>query len=318
MRNSNPTLNVHKATQPPIANISNGVAGPRGFKGAAGESSQLFKIAFVSTAKSPALLKGPIIPTGWDDSGFPKLDIRIAAGDVVLHAPTSRIWTYANGPSKTGWVDVGSVTGNVVNVSGAKGEIGNKGEVGAAGVDGQAGCEGLRGRAGEKGANGEAGLAGAAGARGEQGFKGERGANGLRGSDGSNGVDGADGKNGLNGAKGEKGSGGSIGLTGIQGQKGSQGSPAVFAANQIFPSAAVSFNGITGELGYRFNIDRVDPVGVGRYRVRLLNKIDPAKSIIQACSVDSKENVWISDITARVFIVNTVEKASFNAIIYST
>lgn len=318
MRNSNPTLNVHRATQPPTVSISNNPAGPRGFKGDAGESSQLFKIAFVSTAKSPALLKGPIIPVGWDDSGFPKLDIRIAAGDVVLHAPTSRIWTYANGPSKTGWVDVGSVTGNVVNVSGNKGEVGAKGEVGESGVDGLTGREGPRGRSGEKGSNGEAGLAGATGARGEQGFKGERGSDGLKGSDGLNGVNGLAGKDGLNGAKGEKGTNGSIGLTGIQGQKGNEGSPAVFAPNQIFPSAAVSFDGITGELGYRFNIDRVDPVGFGRYRVRLLNKIDPTKSIIQACSVDSKQDVWISDITARVFIVNTGEKASFNAIIYST
>ena len=132
-----------------------------------------------------------------------------------------------------------SVTGWIVNLDGAVGQIGASGATGIDGYQGLAGATGVQGPNGDQGTtgdNGEQGVSGQQGLTGDQGNTGQQGLNGdsgVQGPNGDQGTTGASGPQGIVGATGHIGATGyglGLGATSFTGT--SQQTIELFAANQ--------------------------------------------------------------------------------------
>ena len=131
------------------------------------------------------------------------------------------------------------VSGWIVNLDGAVGQIGASGATGIdgyQGLDGATGSQGINGDQGTTGDNGEQGVSGQQGLTGDQGNTGQQGLNGddgVQGPDGDQGITGASGAQGIYGATGHIGATGyglGLGATSFTGT--SQQTIELFAANQ--------------------------------------------------------------------------------------
>jgi hypothetical protein len=137
--------------------------------------------------------------------------------------------------------DATGVSGWIINLNGAVGEIGASGAtgyIGATGLTGATGTQGITGDQGASGVNGEDGATGYTGATGAQGITGDQGASGPTGPEGDQGIEGASGDQGATGVVGATGHYGATGITsfstGSTGLSGtSQQTIELFAANTI-------------------------------------------------------------------------------------
>lgn len=146
---------------------------------------------------------------------------------------------------------VSGVSGWIVNLDGAVGQIGASGATGPAGATG---ATGLLGATGDYGASG---IDGASGPTGEIGVDGATGATGTQGEQG---VTGDQGEQGIVGASGTQGASGATGVTGATGIDGATGF-----------SLATGSTGLTGTSQQTVNIFAANMVGTAKYIIQGVN-----------------------------------------------
>jgi hypothetical protein len=132
------------------------------------------------------------------------------------------------------------VSGWIINLNGAVGEVGASGATGLNGATGILGASGATGAPGASGVEGDQGIEGATGITGASGATGPQGASGITGDDGATGIEGDQGTQGASGATGVTGATGIDGATGFSLATGSTGLTGtsqqtvnIFAANMI-------------------------------------------------------------------------------------
>ena len=202
--------------------VENGYPGEKGQKGVGGEKGRpgqegrITEILFAFSNKTPADLFENTFPKDWDSEGHPKQAITVRPGQSFVYTVDNSIWTHLPQANTAGWLQTGTVNGDIYTVPGDKGSPGDKGQKGEVGADstvaGPAGSTGPAGAQGDKGAQGDAGGTGPQGTVGDKGQKGEVGAQGLQGTTGGQGPAGADST--VAGPQGDKGATGATGPSG--------------------------------------------------------------------------------------------------------
>lgn len=272
-----------------------GQKGQGGFKGEPGQHGRVTEIQFAFTNKVPADLFGNQIPKNWDAEGSPLKQISMRPGESIVYTVDNSIWTYLPQANQAGWMQTGTVIGEIYTVPGTKGDTGDGGQKGEGGPQGHQGDKGEKGLPGEVAAKGEDGAKGDKGARGEKGAKGDVGLTGPTGEKGAIGETGAQGENGFNGVDGVDGVNGVDGTVGQKGEPGEKGStPGI----ETVPVMLVSYDGVNDLIKNRFNLDYVNKLGTGNYRFRLLDKTQGGEFAVTNLSVfDSPGNIIFAYIT---------------------
>ena len=255
--------------------IDNGYPGEKGQKGVGGEKGRpgqdgrITEILFAFSNKTPADLFANTFPKGWDAEDHPRQTLTVRPGQSFIYTVDNSIWTHLPQANTAGWLQTGTVNGDIYTVPGEKGQsgdkghqgdvgpVGSKGEHGEKGMPGRAALKGEQGEEGPRGFRGEKGGKGDEGIQGVQGVKGDQGAQGFKGDPGINGTHGIDGINGTNGLDGSKGD---------QGEKGE--TPGI----ETVPVMLVSYDCVRSLIRSKFNLDTVTKLGTGEYRFRIKDK----------------------------------------------
>ena len=143
------------------------------------------------------------------------------------------------------------VSGWIINLNGAVGEVG------------ASGATGVNGATGILGASGATGAPGASGVEGEQGIEGPQGTTGASGATGPTGERGITGDTGATGIEGEQGTQGASGATGVTGATGISGATGF--------SLATGSTGLTGTSQQTVNIFAANMIGTAKYIVQGVN-----------------------------------------------
>ena len=261
-----------------IINTGLGQKGEPGERGKDGSNSQVTRIVFVSSSKSPGELNGSVIRKDWDAEGSPKYDLKVSTGESVVYSQDGSIWTYNSANRQGGWVRTGTVSAELYTEPGPRGLKGDPGVDGKDGKDGLRGPTGDRGLPGAKGERGDDGLDGKDGLRGP---KGERGQNGLTGPVGAVGLPGDKGERGLTGEPGQRGERGHVGLTGSKGEPGKKGEPGETPNAHLLPAALCTYNGVAKSSVYRHNVTNIKHLdGSGVYSFRLDHKLNSSNTFV--------------------------------------
>lgn len=272
-----------------------GQKGQGGVKGETGQHGRVTEIQFAFTNKTPADLFENQIPKNWDGEGSPRMAISMRPGESVVYTVDNSIWTYLPMANTAGWMQTGTVNGDIYTVAGEKGDVGDGGQKGDGGPQGHKGDQGEKGVPGEVAAKGDAGEKGVNGARGEKGQKGELGLSGSKGEPGMQGETGEPGENGFNGADGIDGVDGVDGAVGQKGEPGEKGStPGI----ETVPVMLASYDGVNDLIKNRYNLDFVNKLGTGNYRFRLKEKTQGGEFAVTTLTVfDSPGNIIFAYIT---------------------
>jgi len=255
--------------------VENGYPGEKGQKGVGGEKGRpgqdgrITEILFAFSNKTPADLFENTFPKDWDSEGHPKQTLTVRPGQSFVYTVDNSIWTHLPQANTAGWLQTGTVNGDIYTVPGDKGGPGDKGQKGDAGYKGDQGEVGEKGIAGEAASKGEKGEEGARGFRGEKGNKGDQGIAGLNGVDGDKGEKG---HRGLIGFKGEPGEDGTNGSDGNDGDKGEKGEEGITPGIETVPVMIVSYDAKHDLIRNQYNLDTITKLGTGYYRFRLKDK----------------------------------------------
>ena len=294
--------------------VENGYPGEKGQKGVGGEKGRpgqegrITEILFAFSNKTPADLFENTFPKDWDSEGHPKQALTVRPGQSFVYTVDNSIWTHLPQANTAGWLQTGTVNGDIYTVPGDKGGPGDKGQKGDAGykgdtgntgekgIQGTAAAKGDKGEEGDQGFRGEKGNKGGEGIQGLQGVKGEQGAQGFKGDPGINGLDGVDGSHGTDGAAGDKGEKGDEGIT-----------PGI----ETVPVMIVSYDGKLDLIRNQFNLDTITRLGTGHYRFRIKEKTTGSEFAVTVATAHVGAGLPATAIvmrqTGRIVEVKTVE-----------
>lgn len=312
MSNQYPGFHTHKYNGYPG---EKGQKGQGGVKGETGQHGRVTEVQFAFTNKTPADLFENQIPKDWDGVGSPRMAISMRPGESVVYTVDNSIWTYLPMANTAGWMQTGTVNGDIYTVAGEKGDPGDGGQKGEGGPQGHQGDKGEKGMAGRAALKGVPGEEGEKGARGEKGVKGDIGPKGEIGVKGSTGETGAPGENGFDGQDGEDGT---DGIDGTKGQKGDGGEKGSTPGIETVPVMMVSYDGINELIKNRYNLEFVNRLDTGHYRFRLKEKTQGGEFAVTTVTVfDSPGNIifaYISRQTDRIVEIKckTLDEAAID------
>lgn len=122
--------------------VENGYPGEKGQKGVGGEKGRpgqegrITEILFAFSNKTPADLFENTFPKDWDSEGHPKQALTVRPGQSFVYTVDNSIWTHLPQANTAGWLQTGTVNGDIYTVPGDKGGPGDKGQKGDAGYKG--------------------------------------------------------------------------------------------------------------------------------------------------------------------------------------